>query len=183
VAGSPQAGHSYGVGPEGFTPNVTVVYGAAGEDPALWTTGYGNLTNIHFNDADGDTTFTITFAADAGFNVQLHEFDLASFLDNGQRIQGFTVLNSGGTAVFTQGPTDISGSTHNNFDIGVSDTRLQLVIDLSGLGPVSDDIGIDNIRFGQTAVPTSPVPEPGALLLIGMAAAMTLGRLRRSRRG
>src|SRR3954465_14965762 len=48
VAASPQAGHSYGVGAEGYTPNVSVSYGSPDEEPSLWTTGYGDLTNVMF---------------------------------------------------------------------------------------------------------------------------------------
>lgn len=169
VAGSPQGGHSYGVGAEGFTPNVVVDYGSAGEDPALWTTGYGDLTNILFNDADGDTTFTTRFTADAGYLVNLLGFDMASFLTAGQTIQGFTIRDVGAnTVLFSQGSTFITGATHTSFSFnGVSANTLELAINLTGLGGVSDDIGLDNVRFSQSRV-AGVVPEPGVwLMLIG----------------
>jgi hypothetical protein len=183
VAAALQGGHSYGVGAEGFTPNVAVSYGTAGEDPALWTTGYGDLTNVHFNDADGDTTFTTRFTADAGYLVNLLSFDMASFLSGGQTIQGFTIRDVGGnTVLFSQGPTFITGVTHNAFSfVGVSANTLELVVNLTGLGGVSDDIGLDNVRFGQALAPTGGVPEPStwALLIGGFLGA---GAMLRSRR-
>jgi hypothetical protein len=183
VAAVLQGGHSYGVGAEGFTPNVVVDYGAAGEDPALWTTGYGDLANVHFNDADGDTTFTTRFTADSGYLVNLLGFDMASFLSGGQTIQGFTIRDVGAnTVLFAQGSTFITGATHNTFSFtGVSANTLELVINLTGLGGVSDDIGLDNVRFGQALAPTGGVPEPStwALLIGGFLGA---GAMLRSRR-
>lgn len=186
VAAALQGGHSYGVGAEGFTPNVVVDYGAAGEDPALWTTGYGDLTNVLFNDADNDTTFTTRFTADAGYLVSLLGFDLASFLSGGQTIQGFTIRDVGAnTVLFSQGATFITGTTHNPFSFnGVSANTLELVIDLTGLGGVSDDIGIDNIRFSQSLVPVGGgVPEPSvwAMLLLGFFGAGAMVRSSRRR--
>lgn len=186
VAGSPDAfGHSYGVGAEGYTPNVMVSYGTPGEDPALWTTGYGDLTNIHFNDADGDTTFTLRFTASVGYLVDLYSFDLASFLSGGQTIQGLTVRDVGSnTLLHSQGSTFITGTTHNSisFANALSANDLELVINLTGLGGVSDDIGIDNIRFGQQLA-AAAVPEPSAwaMMIVGFfgAGAVLRGERRR----
>ena len=173
VAAALQAGHSYGVGAEGFTPNVAVDYGATGEDPALWTTGYGDLTNILFNDADSDTTFTTRFTADSGYLVSLLGFDMASFLSAGQTIQGFTIRDVGAnTVLFSQGSTFISGATHNSFSFnGVRANTLELVVNLTGLGGVSDDIGLDNVRFSQ-ALATPGIPEPAtwAMMILGFGA-------------
>jgi hypothetical protein len=181
VSASPDgAGHSYGVGAEGFTPNVTVEYGTPGEDPALWTTGYGDLTNIHFNDADGDTTFTVRFTADSGYQVTLFDFDIASFLSGGQTIAGLEVRNGTTNAVlFSLGSTFITGATHLQIAPNVSANDLILEIDVSGLGGASDDIGIDNVRFGQAQVVN--VPEAGSLALLGGAFA-ALGLVARRRR-
>lgn len=177
-------GHSYGVGAEGFTPNVVLAYGSPGEDPALWTTGYGNLTNVLFNDRDGDTTFTTRFTADAGYLVDLYSFDLASFLNGGQTIQGFTIRDMGANSVlFSQGSTVITGVTRNSFSFsGLSANSLEIVVNLTGLGGVSDDIGMDNVRFGQSLVPTGGVPEPTtwAMMILGFGAAGSMIRKRRA---
>jgi hypothetical protein len=187
VAAAVNAAGSYGVGAEGYTPNVTVSYGSPGEDPALWTTGYGDLTNILFNDTDFDTTFTLRFTAASGYLVNLYGFELASFLSGGQTIQGLTIRDVGAnTTLFSQGSTLVSGATHNTFSFANALTAgdIELVIDLTGLNSVSDDIGIDNIRFGQSAVPSvgAGVPEPStwALMIAGFGAAGALLRRRRA---
>ena len=181
VSSSPDgAGHSYGVGAEGFTPNVAVAYGSAGEDPSLWTTGYGDLTNVHFNDLDGDTTFTVRFTADAGFVVRLLDFDIASFLSGGQSIAGLEVRNGATNAIlFSLGSTFITGATHLQIAPDVAANDLILEIDLTGLGGASDDIGIDNVRFGQESVEAS---EAGTLALMGGALSV-VGWAARRRRG
>lgn len=190
VTMSPDAnGNSYGFGSEGATPNVTLAYGTPGEDPSLWTTGYGNLTNVHFNDTDGDTTFTTRFTAGTGFLVDLYSFDIASFLPGGQTIRGLSVTDAAtATTLYSVGSTFITGTTRNSFDFSanpLSGADLLLVIDLTGLGGASDDIGLDNIRFGQSAIvtpPTGGVPEPTtwAMMIGGMG--MVGSALRRRER-
>jgi hypothetical protein len=180
VSASPDGlGHSYGVGAEGFTPNVTVEYGTTGEDPALWTTGYGDLTNIYFNDADGDTTLTVTFTADAGWDVDLYGFDMASFFAAGQTVQAVSVLDIGNaTTLFSQGATLANGVTSTNFTFAtpLSASKLAIVVDLTGLGSVSDDVGLDNIRYGQTlAVPEA---ETYAMMLAGLGLVGYMARRR-----
>jgi len=183
VAASLQAGHAYGVGAEGFTPNVVVDYGMPGEIPALWRTGYGDLVNAHFNDADGDTTFTIRFTADSGFSVQLYGFDLASFTNAGQTIQGYGVRDlSDNSTLAGAGATAVTGTTHLEvaFATLLEASALELFVDLTGLGTVSDNIAIDNIRFGQVQTAIQSVPEPQSLGLLGLALAglATLSRRR-----
>jgi hypothetical protein len=180
VAGPADASGSYGTDGLGFTPNVVVGYGTSGEDPALWTTGYGNLTNIYFNDADGDTTLTTRFTADAGYLVNLVSFDIASFINGGQTIQGARALNALTNAVlWSIGSTAITGSTSLSLAPDVTAADIFLEISLAGLGSLSDDIGLDNIRFGQELVAPTAVPEPATMSLLGIGlAAVWLKRTR-----
>jgi hypothetical protein len=171
-------GHMYDIIPGngfGTTPNVTVSYGPG--DPSLWTTGYGDLTNIYFNDADGDTDLEITFVADAFFEVGLFGFDVASFLAGGQTVQGLHVRDGLGNILWSTGSTAISGTTHNDFDFagGLFAPTLIINVDLTGLGGVSDDIGIDNVHFVQRSI-----PEPSATGIF--AVAVVAGWMRRRRR-
>ncbi len=169
VAGTPQSGNAYGFVDDGlgFTPNVVAAYGAPDELPALWTTGYGDLTNVYFNDQDSDTTFTLTLAAASGFDATLFGFDIASFSSGGQTIAGLRVLDGRGDTLFSQGSTVVPGSGtggHATLDFGPDGIRarvLELVIDLSGLGMRSDNVAIDNFVFAQV------VPEPGTGMLVG----------------
>ena len=54
------------------------------------------------------------------------------------------------------------------------------MIDLTGLGGVSDDIGLDNVVFSQSRL-TAPIPEPSvwAMLIGGFFGAGTMLRSRR----
>ncbi len=181
---SPDAfGHQYGFVDDGFgaTPNVALTYG--GSLPSIWTTGYGDLVNVLFNDQDGDTSLNLTLTADSGFEVGLFGFDVSSFSGAGQTIPGLQVLNSTNNGIlFSQGTTFVTGATHNDFDFsgGLFASSLTINIDLTGLGTLSDNIAIDNVYFIQREV--SPVPLPAALLLFGsgLAGLIAVGRSRKS---
>lgn len=174
VSGSDTSG-SYGTDGAGFTPNVVLDYGALGEEPSLWNSGYGTLANVLFNNHDGDLTFTVRFTADAGYLVRLTSFDLASFSGGGQTIQGAFALDALTNAVlWSIGPTFVTGAGWLRLAPGVSAQQLALVIDLTGLGTFSDNIGLDNVQFGQTLAPVGPppaVPEPAAVWLLGLGLA------------
>lgn len=183
IAGPSDAVGAYGTDNGQYTPNVLTVYGAAGEAPDLWTTGYGDLTNIFFNDTDSDTTLTLTLLADAGFQVSLLSFDIGSFVTAGQTIQGARVLNAATSAVlWSVGSTFVPHTSHLNLAPNVSANSLMLEINLTGLGGVSDDIGIDNVQFSQSAVTAAPVPEPATLSLLGIGLLACAYRLNRARR-
>lgn len=47
----------------GFTPNVDVSYGPNEAAPTFWTTGYGDLENILFEDVDNLGVLEVTFTA------------------------------------------------------------------------------------------------------------------------
>lgn len=166
VNGSSDSTGSYGNIGGTWTPNVLVDYGSSGEDPSLWTSDYGSLNNVYFNDLDGDTTLTLTLTADAGYNVILQSFDMASYLTAGQTVAGIHVYRGSEVApVWSQGSTLASGSTFTpiaiNGGAGIQGQQLKLVLDLTGLGSVSDDVGIDNVAFSQT----SAVPEPATIMV------------------
>ena len=171
VTSSPDAlGHQYGLVNDGFgtTPNVLLSYGGA--LPTLWTTGYGDLVNVYFNDQDGQTSLDLTLNADPGFEVGLFGFDLASFSSAGQTIPGLQVRNATNDAIlFSQGATLVTGTSHIDFDFpaGLFAPALTLDIDLTGLGTVSDNIALDNVYFVQQMV----IPEPSTLLLLGTSLA------------
>ena len=182
---------SYGLGAEGFTPNVVASYsgGFVGADVVRWPSDYGDLTNVLENESDGDTLLRILFTADAGYAVKLFGFDLGGWPDSDYTIRGLSVT-SGDTVLYTASDVHVEGASgHSAFDFGAGLTgqTLAINIDLSGLGGFSDNIGIDNIRFGQSPPgvaidqPPTAVPEPSAwaLMILGF---MTIGAAARRRR-
>lgn len=156
----------YGENGEGFTPNVVVDYGPAAADPALWTTGYGNLSNILFKDADGFDYLQVTFTADPGYLVELHSWDMAAFTNvfsSDPTINSVRVLDSEGAELLLISNPTISRTTRTSF-ISVNpfvDDLLVLEFNAGNLGGLSDDIAFDNIVFAQRLI-----PEPGAILLL-----------------
>ena len=144
-------GFAYG-GANPFTPNVTVDYGST--DPALWTTGYGTLTNVLFEDQDGSGVLTITLTADTGFLVNLHRFDLAAYaasFASDPVVTAVQVLNEDGTAIFAATNQAVSRTafTPIEFTPALSDNVLTIRVDARNLGSLNDDIAVDNIRFSQ----------------------------------
>ena len=165
VVSSPDSnGHTYdGITPDSSTtPNVEVSYTAV--DPNLWTTGYGDLTNVYYDETDFSDGFSLTLTADAGFEVGLFGFDAAAFF--GDEIAPEVAITDGnGNVLWSQTNAEIDSTTHTSFDFvdGIFANSLSIEIDLTGLGASSDNIGIDNVSFVQQ---TAAVPEPSSLLII-----------------
>ena len=161
---------------EGFTPNVEVSYGD--NDPSFWTAGYGNLTNVLYDETDVTGFITISFVADPGFEVVLHGFDLATFSGSDDTIDlvgvGVAPLSS---SLFEDTNAVISATTSTvyNFLTPLQDSELVITIDARNIGGLSDNIGIDNITFSQVAI-----PEPSSALLLGLGALGIVARRRRT---
>jgi hypothetical protein len=180
---------TYGNGGEGFTPNIVVDYfidnPSMGPGLALWETDFGDLTNVAFG-GNSSGGFNILFTADPGFDVLLYGFDLGGWPATDYTIASVSVFD-GTTFLFSQADVlvegDATGPPHSTFSFAdpLVGAQLLLHIDYSNLDVGShDNIGIDNIRFGQDRLATAVVPEPSTALLltVGMGLA-TIGRLRR----
>lgn len=187
VTGSPMSvpggAFTYGVGSEGFTPNVLVDYLSAGF-LSLWTTDYGDLSNVAFG-SQRSGSYDILLTADAGHTVELYGFDLAGWSRTDYTINAVSVGDDGG-ALFTLSNALIQGNAtgpmHTAFAFAspLSASRLRITVDYANL-PVNsqDNIGIDNIRFGQTPGPTvepgpdgeGSVPEPALWQLVALGVA------------
>lgn len=187
VAATSDAVGGYGTFDTGFTQNIVVEYGdGAGpvNNTRLWATGYGDLTNVLYNNADGDDRLTVTFTADPGYVVRLHSFDLAGWPSADYTIAGVRVHN-GTTDLFSQTNVLVRGSLTQNprhttfsFSTPLEGEVLQIYINLTGLGGASDNIGIDNIAFSQ--FPESAiVPEPSTFLTSAGAALLVILTRRR----
>lgn len=188
VTATVQNGATYGVGAEGFTANVVVDYASSPFSSLVrWTTNYGDLVNVLENETDGATYIDVSFAADAGYKVVLFGFDLAGWPASDYTMPGGVRVTSGADTLFSQSNVLVQGNAvgprHTAFDFGpgLVAESLTLRIDLTGLAFNSDNIGLDNIRFGQIGT-AAVVPEPAswAMMIVGLGAAG--GLLRRSRR-
>ncbi len=178
VTGASDAVGSYGTNDGIYTPNVLVSYG--GSRPALWTTGYGNLTNVYFNDQDGqDLSFTLT--ADSGFLVTLESFDLAAFFPSLTiPTNALNITDGSGNVLFSVGSLTPSSATRNTLTPQVSASQVVVTIRTSALGTLSDDVAFDNITFSQQVAPTNAVPEPATwTMMAGAVGGLLLLRRRK----
>lgn len=162
---------TYGEAGEGFTPNVVVdILGGGGTPTAprvsLWQTDYGDLVNVVFAN-QGSNTLNVLLTADPGFEAVLYGFDLGGWPNTDWMIDAVEVL-SGGVTLFSQTSVlvegDFVGPRHTSFLFvtPLLAPELHIRIDFGNLAfGNQDNIGIDNIRFGQTSV-----AEPTTLLLL-----------------
>lgn len=158
----------------GFTPNVEVQYA-----PTLtrWSTGYNELINVIENEADGDNGYSVTFTADAGFNVLLSSLNMGNW-GAAISVPGMTVTDGNGNILFSESniALDVSTSPTSrffNFGNNVVANQLIIQIDTTGLGGNSDNVGLDNIQFSQV------VPVPAAVWLFGSGLLGLVGVSRR----
>lgn len=173
VTATTMGNFSYGSA-HGFTPDITTSYVGLGGQADLnwWSNGYGDLTNVIEYEPDGAPGFSVDLLASSGL-VELHGFDMGNW---GSDITVASVkVMSGTNTLFSQSNVFLpGGSTHVDFDFTtpLSAASMSIVIDLTGLGGSSDNVGLDNIAFGQA------VPEPTTMAILG-AGVFTLLKRRR----
>lgn len=183
--------YTYGNGGEGYTPNVVAEYFSA-TSVSLWTSLYGDLTNVLLARAplSGAVagSLNVRLTAETGYLVELYHFDLAGWANTDYTIDAVNVLGDGSTlfsstSVLVEG--DFSGPRHTAFDFSSPLTAVEILIEInfSNLATgIQDNIGIDNIRFGQFPPPTViPVPATGLLFVSGLAGLVMRLRRRRPR--
>lgn len=169
-------GHfTYENGGEGFTPNVvTHFFAGNGTGLSIWHDRYGDLTNAIYGNSQS-ISLNVQLNADPGYAVDLYHFDLAGWSLADYNINAVRVLSGADTLfavnnVLVQGAND-GGPMHTEFDFAVplSGTELLIQIDHSNLpGSQQDNIGIDNIRYGQNPPAIIPIPLAGWLFVTGL---------------
>lgn len=185
---------TYGEAGEGFTHNVSVDLYTSLATPTnsrvrLWQTGYGDLVNVVLTEGPGTAgspLLYVRFVAEPGYEVDLYGFDLAGFGVD-YTIAGVSVLAGAeslysSTNVLVEGDASGAARTTFAFTAPLSAPELLLTIDLSNLSAgIQDNIGLDNVRFGQTPPPIVPEPGTAVLVFVGLAHAAALRRGRRAR--
>ena len=142
----------------GFTPNLTVDYGPLPQAaPTLYGTGFGNLLNVLYEDADGFGILEITIEGDDQWLVKLAGFDLGSY-GVSNTIRRVSVHDNYGNVLFSQYDVEVEAIAHTSFDFDppLAGDQLVIRIDTSNLGYSSDNVAIDNVQFSQ-APKTTPV--------------------------
>lgn len=195
VVAGPGGAFTYDQLGEGFTPQVVVDLYATAATPAdprvrLWANGYGSLHNVLFGEGPGiggAAEIFVRLTADPGYAVDLYGFDLAAFGGNDLTVRaielwaGSTLLEQRSDVV-VEGDLAQGGFTAIGFATPWSAPELLIRLDLGNLAVnVRDNIGLDNLRFGQTPPPpVQPVPAPpvGALLAAAGLAAWAARRRR-----
>lgn len=184
----------------GPTPNILVDY-AEGDGEMRWKdTGYGNLTNFIYVEHDINVSnrvldVTLTYLPPGGTGtpvggVYLYGFDLAAELGETLSINEVRVIRTGGPAPLPNGtifseqwvqiPGDANAPSRKTyvFDPPLYGQTLSIQLNLSNLQGKSDRIGLDNIKFGETFIPSS-----GSAALVGASLALLATRRRRGATG
>lgn len=138
-----------------------------------WWNVYSDLNGVAWGDPGGVSE--VFLRPLAGFQVTLLGFDLGSY--GGDNRSSQVTLLGGNGDVLGAFPNLIIGATHQSFASNLTRSdgiRIQW-------GPDAYDVGIDNIAFEVTAIPTGGVPEPAtwAIMILGFGAVGTAIRTRR----
>jgi len=168
---------------EGVTPNIEVSYGPALADVTLWDNNYGDLERVIFPDNDGVGLHEVTLTADAGYQVNLHGFDIGGWNRADHTIDLVEVVGDSAT-LFSVADVPIAGAgpSHSDFDFAspLMARTMTVRFDSSNLGSFSDNVGMDNIAFSQSEATVIPVPGALPLLAIALAGLCGIAWRRRS---
>jgi hypothetical protein len=147
-----QKGCQYGEN-AGFTPKVRVEYLP---DLKTWASGgYGDLRPPTLYAANLGV-IQVTLKADPGFGVVLKSFNLGGWQYADYRVKSVQVQDDRGRVLFSRPMAAVRGEgpSHTSFRLsGVAARVLKIRVDARNLGSSdSDNIGIDDIVFGQRRV-------------------------------
>lgn len=167
-------GFSYGVGSEGFTPNVQVRYSGDRSTPSTWASGYGSLPFALWGSSSNGATdvnrTTITFTADAGYDVRILGFKAADWSNSLPGVTRNLWITDGSTTIWSYAGS-IDSNTFNQFNLSslnVSGSTLTLNFDHGW------HTGIADVVFAQSAV-----PEPASMIALGLGAVALIRKRRK----
>jgi hypothetical protein len=151
----------------GDTAGVNVIYdgSASGglQDFLYWYDGYSDLFDVAYYTAGA----TLTFLANAGYDVFLDSLDLGAwpFAD---REVGFSVtdLADNSEVYSTGGPVLVDGDVHSHFVLGLAST---VGLQITFVGDFYNG-GVDNVVYNaRTDGDPSAIPLPAGAWLLGTA--------------
>ena len=167
IMGLDDGTYQYDEQSEGFTPNILVSYtNNAGQDPSWWNNGYGDLSQVYFENTDGNGSAEIVLTADYGYEVVLYSFDMAAYtsvFSSDPTIDAVRVQGCSPTPIFEELNAVISRTTRSTYDFTAGPLQareIRIQFESGNLGGLSDDIAFDNIRFGQVAVSPQEITCP-----------------------
>lgn len=170
VDGPNAGGFTYG-GAGTYTPGVLATFGGHENGQSyplyVWGAGYNDLVDVVYAPFIGtpqsDAELLVTLAADSGARVALLGFDLGNW---GQAVTlpHVRVTDEAGQVLFEELLVALaSGASpiERNFRFVPPPVGrvLTVRVGLAGLGGLADNVGLDNLSFGQLA---GPVVELGA---------------------
>lgn len=178
VVAETQGGYRYGTD-YGATPDITVDWGT-GAGPldgsaVVWNADFGDLEGVIEAETEpSGLQFTLTAAG--GNVVELYGFDMAGWPQADYTINAVRVRDGDDQILYEALDVTIAGAgpSHTDFDFAqplVAEV-IKIEWDSTNLGGSSDNIGMDNIAFGQN------VPEPTSAVLLVLAAALLMTRRR-----
>ena len=166
VDGPTAGGFTY-TGTGGFTPHVTAAFGsqtaAAGSGMFTWNAGYNDLVGVIYGAINGGATTTevaelaVTLSADPGHVATLESFDIGNW-GAAVNLPYVRVVDETGAILFEDLHVDLNPNTspdEKNYVLSPAPQGqiLTLEISVAGLGTIADNVGIDNLTFGE--LPTS----------------------------
>jgi len=165
VTGASSGGFSY-TGTGSFTPNVELAFGTLeGTTTGYlypWGGGYNDLQNIVYASVSGalgvQSEMNVTLTADPGQRATLQAFDIGNW-GVAITLPYVRVTNQNGVVLFEQLNValneNISPLERNFvFNPPLVGQILTLRISVEGLAGNSDNVGLDNLTFGQQAATT-----------------------------
>jgi hypothetical protein len=145
----------------------------------MWRFAFGDLDHVIYEPSATADKLTVLLAADPGYEVVLHSFDLGGWPDSDYEIASVDVSQIAGDdeVLYHEDDVTVFGGTdpfHTTFTFapGLQGQILLITIDSSNLGALSENIGIDNISFSQVLV-----PEPSAVVMLVIGAMAIMGVL------
>jgi len=150
-------------------------------DVRYWETGYGDLTGVIWAGTNQTDYFgRVTLTALPGYEISLRSFDLATF--SNQSASSPILIESLGGAAIQAAAIDTLFPTHNHVAVDSAYFTDGIVLNW---GPDAFNVGLDNITFDVRAIGgTDPgsVPEPAtwAMMILGLGAAGSRIRRRRT---